>query len=633
MVHYQPEFVKGIFTPNDSVPEGVLIRLRQYSISVDSEYMFKRDNSIELSWTGALRLLKEFIPLQRTMGFKFLAEGETKEKITIFINQVKEVNRSRNSLTLVISEFEVQERLKELGFSERELKEYQKRDVSRLLSLQNGANFSVPGAGKTTVTFAIHLLTKGQDTHLLVIGPKSSFMAWQDVVTDCMHVDSPNNNAEPFVVLDTDYIIRQLNSGAKRFLISYDLLIRVADIMRGYLTQNRVHVVLDESHRMKAGFNSQRGSFLLNTASLPIRRDILSGTPMPQGPNDLLSQLEFLWPGIGLGQRIDSGEAPRDVLGNLYVRTTKQELGLQRPNRLFEHVGMSPGQLALYTILRDEAKAQLTQFRRDRRIDITKARRSVMRLLQVSTNPILAIDAMTQNLPSYEDVPAIARVIREEGPSPKILRAAQLARELANKNRKSIIWTIFSNTITQLESLLIDLNPLTLHGGVPSGDKMDLETREGRIHKFHTDDNYKVIIANPAAVSEGISLHKICHEAIYVDRNYNATHFLQSIDRIHRLGLQPNETTNIYILQTLAPSGYGSIDHSVSRRLASKIRAMQQLLDDPDLNQIALDEENAEAPIDYDIRPEDLDDLLIELEGRLSFVEEEADWLRHEGDT
>jgi hypothetical protein len=124
------------------------------------------------------------------------------------------------------------------------------------------------------------------------------------------------------------------------------------------------------------------------------------------------------------------------------------------------------------------------------------------------------------------------------------------------------------------------------------------------------------IIGNPAAAGEGISLHMVCHDAIYVDRSYVATHYLQSIDRIHRLGLKPGTETNVHIYQTKAPIGVGSIDFSVSRRLASKIRALQQLLDDDDLHQLALDEENADDPVDYDIKLEDLMDLIAELEGR-----------------
>src|SRR5262249_40378625 len=183
----------------------------------------------------------------------------------------------------------------------------------------------------------------------LVVAPKSAFPAWREVVADCMDPDAPGRNAEPFTVLTAPaHSIRSvLKSGATRFLINYDLMIQVPDIFSEYLAENQVHLVLDEAHRMKAGPRSQRGALLLNVATLPVRRDIMTGTPMPQQPSDIQSQLDFLWPGAGLGLQIDRGAAPREVLGQLYVRTTKEELGLPRPKRHFIRVPMAKGQMAL----------------------------------------------------------------------------------------------------------------------------------------------------------------------------------------------------------------------------------------------------------------------------------------------
>ncbi|MEB4879704.1 hypothetical protein ACIUWW_13570 [Pseudomonas aeruginosa] len=42
---------------------------------------------------------------------------------------------------------------------------------------------------------------------------------------------------------------------------------------------------------------------------------------------------------------------------------------------------------------------------------------------------------------------------------------------------------------------------------------------------------------------------------------------------------------------------------------------MQQLLEDPDLHRIALDEEDADDPVDLDVDLQDLVDLVGELEG------------------
>jgi SNF2 family DNA or RNA helicase len=582
-----------------------------------------------MAWPKVLGVLRDFggRAQQKALGFRFAPEGEAAERIRLFSEEVRKARAARNTLTLSLTRPEIEARLRSRGFTRRALKAFQLRDIERLVSLPHGANFSVPGAGKTTVAFALHLLTNEPGQHLLVISPKSAFPAWQEVVADCLDPGAPDGNA-PFLVLDggTQDIDRSLRSGATRFLMTYDLMVRQTDLMAGYLARQPVHLILDEAHRMKAGLNSQRGAFLINVAGLPARRDILTGTPMPQGPSDLAAQLAFLWPGQGLDLQVSRGVAPRDVLGQLYVRTTKQELGIPPARRHFRQIEMGDGQKALYGIVRSEALRQLTTAIRGRDqgdVDFVRARRSVMRLLQLSTNPILALHGMAGDVVGLNS--GVIDQVLADGPSLKMQAVEAHARELASSGRKIVIWTIFTDTLHELERMLADLNPVTLYGAVPSGDVADLATREGRVSRFHRDPACRVLIANPAAAGEGISLHTVCHNAIYVDRSYVSTHYLQSIDRIHRLGLPPGTDTNIYIYQTKAPAGLGSIDYSVSRRLATKIRGLQQLLDDPDLHELALDEENADDPIDYDVELQDLVDLVEELEGKRGFPSDEDD--------
>jgi len=377
---------------------------------------------------------------------------------------------------------------------------------------------------------------------------------------------------------------------------------------------------------MKAGLASQRGAFLLSIASLPARRDILTGTPMPQGTSDLAAQLSFLWPGQGLDLQIQRGSSPRDVLGQLYVRTTKNQLGIPPAKRHFHQVAMADGHKALYGIVRSESLRQLKESLTGRNsgdLDLTRARRSVMRLLQLSTNPVLALQGIADSFAGIDS--GIVDQVLLEGPSLKMRAVEDHARRLAREGKKVVIWTIFTDTLLEFERMLADINPVTLYGAVRSGDEADPATREGKLARFHSDRACMVLIANPAAAGEGISLHMVCHDAIYVDRSYVATHYLQSIDRIHRLGLPPGVETSVHIYQTKAPVGLGSIDLSVSRRLAAKIRALQQLLDDEDLHELALDEENADDPVDYDVGLEDLVDLIQELEGQRGDEGDEAD--------
>lgn len=579
---------------------------------------------ITLSWPDTLGVIRELGSKanQTNLNFRFKPEGIAAEKIRAFSAQIKKTRAQRAELTAVMQPEEIEQRLKALGFTKRALKPFQLRDLSHLLSLGNGANFSVPGAGKTTVTFALHLLTRKPGQHFMVVAPKAAFQAWADIVGECMDEAAPDEGAEPFTLLtgSEEQTREALRSGATRFGISYDMAIRQQGLLGAHFATTETHLVLDEAHRMKAGWNSQRGAFLLRIADDPVRRDILTGTPMPQAASDIESQLDFLWPGHGYGLEISHGKSPREVLGNLYVRTTKRELGLPKAKRHFIDVSMDDGQLALYSMVRNEfLRSYSKQVSHGMGgAQLLKARKSVMRLLQLSMNPVLALSAMANDDAKISS--GVVDLVLEEGHSSKMRAVMDHAYALARQGQKSVIWTIFTDTIHSFASALADLNPVYIHGGVPSGLASDPDSREGRIRRFHEDSGCFVLIANPAAAGEGISLHTVCHNAIYADRSYVSTHYLQSIDRIHRLGLPPDQETHIHIYRSKAPPVIGSIDMSVSRRLVEKIRNMQMLLDDPDLHEIAFDEEEAADPIDYDIELQDIIDLIAELEGTAAEV-------------
>jgi len=622
-ISYEPDRQLGKFTLESPSQSTIWSRLQQAATAVTDEYSFTA-TSITVPWPAILSIIREHAANQRRWSFRFKPEDDAKAHIERFLAQYRAVRAACELPPAIESEGEIIARLKALGFTRRELTSFQIRDLRRLLALKNGANFSVPGAGKTTVTFALHLLTRVEGGHLLVVGPKSAFPAWMEIVDECIGDGAPEWVREPFTILrdGADAIRECLHSGATRFLISYDQLIMVPSLINSYLLQHPVHIVLDEAHRMKGGRSVRRGSVLLNMATLPVRRDILTGTPMPQSASDLQALVDFLWPASGLGLRIAQGASPRSVIGNLYVRTTKADLNLPPERRKFIHVGMGRGQAALYGVVRSEVLRDLSSLRAGSGVDVVSARRSVMRLLQLSANPVLALRSImsdAQNLRS-----GIVRQVLEDGPSPKMIAVRDLARKLAREGRKCVIWTIFTDTVEQLERMLADLNPVTVFGEIRSGEVGDHTTREGRIERFKNDPACMAFIANPAAAGEGISLHTVCHDAIYLDRSYNTTHYLQSLDRIHRLGLPAGTETNVYVFQTTAPKGLGCIDHSVSRRLATKLRALVRLLDDEDIHRIALDEENAQDPIDYDTDPDDLADLIDELEGRVEYSEDRA---------
>lgn len=139
--------------------------------------------------------------------------------------------------------------------------------------------------------------------------------------------------------------------------------------------------------------------------------------------------------------------------------------------------------------------------------------------------------------------------------------------------RKTLVWTTFVRSITTMERLFEAYKPAVVHGGTPD--------REEQIRRFREDPDCHVLLSNPATLGEGISLHHICHDAVYVDRDFMAGRFLQSLDRIHRLGLAPDTQTRVTVLAV-----EGTIDEVVAMRLEEKLEFMGRILDDPSVQQL-----------------------------------------------
>lgn len=620
---------KGRITGHPDMPQSVWVRITGLASRVQPDTAIT-NRTVELDWHALLSMAARLADLRKQFGFGIQYSDAARQQLVRFREEYAALRTARPAMAL--AEDAVQQQLAELGFG-RELKPPQRRDVVRMASQRHGANFSVPGAGKTTVAFAVHLLSRTPDTYLLVVAPKNAFGAWDDVLTETLLKDHPQADMTPFVRLEggAEAIRAALGQQPRRAIISYDQIIRVTDVIADFMRMHRVHMIVDESHRMKAGEMSQRGSVLLSLAHLPVRRDILSGTPVPNSLADIAPQVEFLWPGQGIGRRVVESEQPSEILRPLYVRTTKHELDLPPVIRRYRPVKMSDAQLAFYGLVRDALLQRMAGVSPTANIDLSQARTAVVRLLQISSNPILAVRAMTSELMDNflhndDTLEAIFTRIVEERDSPKLLEAQRLVGEIFAKDRTArvVIWSAFRENVERLAELLADFGATYIHGGVPVGSANDPETREGRLHRFHSPDmRCRVLVANPAACSEGISLHRVCHYAIYVDRTYNAAHYLQSVDRIHRLGLVPGTETFVYVIESVAPGIVGAIDFSVRRRMITKLGMMANALEDTDLRQLALDEQEGDEPVDYDITLDDIVDLIHELSGTAAAPEEE----------
>jgi hypothetical protein len=529
-----------------------------------------------------------------------------------------EVTRLLRSAATPLAESEVADLLRAGGFKRR-LKDFQLRDLAVILSLSHGANFSVPGAGKTTVAYATFAAERVRErvSRLLVVAPLSAFDAWFEEAGECLE---PPPNVRRFG--------ERVLPGTDVLLVNYQRLAARYDRIAAWVQAAPCQVILDEAHRMKRGRSGEWGSACLRLAHLAVRRDILTGTPAPQHPNDFAALLDFVWPqqsGRILPRAARQTNPPDDVMSEvsrrlqpLFARTKKDELGLDDPDLKVEVVHMKPLQAEIYQALRTRMRSVVQATARDR-VAFGDMGSVVMYMIEAATNPALLASAVggqpspTQWPPN--PIPAgsslaerVLHYSEHEVPRKFEVLAAMVAANAAAE-RKTLVWSNFiANLIDLAERILAPYAPAVIHGGVPSGElTAAVITRESELQRFREDPRCQVLIANPAAMSEGVSLHHACHDAIYVDRTFNAGHHLQSIDRIHRLGLPAGTDTRITFLVSA-----GTIDETVDDRVRVKAERLSEMLSDPNLVTMALPDEDAYGSwVDAD----DIDALFAHLSG------------------
>ena len=480
----------------------------------------------------------------------------------------------------------------------------QQRDVARLLKLKHGAIFSVPGSGKTTVAFALHQLLKGRsevDT-LLVVAPRNAFGAWDEAIEKCLI-----GGQTAFTRLQIGHEIPEILKTAPRYsIITYQQAMRLTGYeVQAFVAGNRTHLVLDESHRIKRGFgNGADGRFAKTVFDFgvhAVRRDVLSGTPMPQSTDDLIPQFEYLyptapWPGI-----IPRMVAQPERFKRFYVRTTAKELGIPTPIAKTVRHEMGLEQAALYKYLMKDMKTLKASG-----INSGKAHGGIVRVMQAAIDPKVAAEAILRDSSTDNMLEQLCLRVIDGGVGARIEAVIQEARSIAAEGKKVVVWAPYVKTIEKLHDALIDLGSQKLWGReLLDDDEVTAINREELIRRFKEDEDRFVLVANPAAGGEGISLHQVCHHAIYVGRTFDAAQWLQSRDRINRLGMPEGVIAQMTIHESKVPKGLKSIDDHIAMRLSEKVAAMAKVLEDETLHGISLEYEGSDYE-DGEVSMEDI---------------------------
>jgi hypothetical protein len=370
------------------------------------------------------------------------------------------------------------------------------------------------------------------------------------------------------LVQSYDAIMTERRKGTKRGVL------KGKEAAKQFLVDRRCMFVLDESARIKGPDTKRTKRVMAASKYAPFKR-ILTGTPVPNSPFDVYTQLKFLdadvWRRIGCGtyaafkamfgvwiehERKDNGQRFKQlvdyqnlatlnkIVDSMGERLLKDEV-LDLPPKLYDKrtFDMSPEQKRIYDELKREFVIWLDNG------DAVTAPLAITRMLR--------LQQVTSGYCPTDD----GKVLRIEPNA----RLACLMDLLEDVPHQAIIWAKFQDDIDQISEAIGD-DCVVYDGRVSQTD------REIRREAFKAGD-VKYFVANPAAAGEGLTLH-MAKTVIYYNSTYKLGDRLQSEDRAHRAGMDDRPVQYIDIVAR------GTIDRAILRALRTKSDLAAQVLGD-----------------------------------------------------
>jgi len=296
-------------------------------------------------------------------------------------------------------------------------------------------------------------------------------------------------------------------------------------------------LIIDESSALKSPKTDITKSLVAFSYGVP-RSYPMSGTPMPNSALDIYHQVQIVKPGL-LGHNFYQFRArffqPTGYQGyqwkiipgcleqimqtiQPYASFIKKEDCLDLPPKVFtvrKHV-MSP-----------ELRRAYDQLIRDKLLPLVEGH-AVMALNVLSE--IMKLRQLTSGW-AYDE----QKQVHNFSPG-KLNLLTEVVEELGAN--QAIIWVQFRHDATKLKNELGARATVAIGGMNPTDLKFALdEFRAGR---------YQFLIAHPQCVGHGVTLVNASY-AIYYGLSYSLEEFLQSQDRIHRIGT-PRKCTYISLL-------------------------------------------------------------------------------------
>jgi len=436
--------------------------------------------------------------------------------------------------------------------------------VHALLSFEKFAIFDEMGLGKTLqmIAAATNFIEHGICRAGIIVCPASLTYTWDASISDSSYLRSQ--------VIYRGMTVKKRREVYERLKLprtdpnALDLVIMsygIARNDRSHLAklgeEVRAFLSLDESQNIKNP-DAKTTRALLEIAPYYARRYIFTGTPIASTPADIWPQWAFIngindlrdyyrfrnryiifkeiktkIPGTNKKRKIKIPVARknmvelRGIIDATSLRRKKEDV-LDLPEKVYQtrYIELTGEQHRLYKEMNEQHRAELSALPEDT-ISAKNELTKLLRLVQIASNPGLIFD-------NYRDVPAkvleLDTIVDEQLESvSNILDSDSDEVDVAN-NKKIVIFTSYLDNIKMLADRYSKYNPVIIQGeGMSSLEKKRSED------EFQNNPKCRMLIGQTSAAQAGFTL-TASDMIVYMDRGFSLLEWLQSQDRIHRIG-------------------------------------------------------------------------------------------------
>lgn len=433
---------------------------------------------------------------------------------------------------------------------ELELYDFQKYAVKMMDKREKGLIADEMGAGKTVEVLA-HLYNRPERRPVLVVVPSSVKINWKREITKW--TESKEEDIEVLRGYEGD-----IDASKSWYVINYAILPKRIDSIKEL---DYEAVIFDESHYIK-NHEAQRTKASLELADDTEHVYALSGTPMPNRPIELWTQLQSLKPeeedfkslwgyngspsfakkycnakqtkwGWDVNGASNLDELYRKLRENVMVRRKKEDVLDELPEKRRITVPLDITNKKEY----NEAVKNFRGWMKDKEPNNTDWK-NAEHLAKIEKLKQLAVEGKKENMFDWLD-------------------------DMVEQTEKLVIFAHHTDMQNEIYERYKDIS-VKITGGM-SGD-----SRQETVDEF-TDGEAEVCVVSLIAGGEGINL-QVADRLVFTEVNWTPKEHNQAEDRIHRIN-QENRCDVYYLLAD------GTIEESIFNLINEKQKSIDEAID------------------------------------------------------